>query len=313
MQEIVDDIDDEDMQAEGQAIVDGLVTPEGVLYLQVIMEELEFEYIEDDIDDPTLEDLTDDILGDIYELLNEIFNRTGWVGECILYINRTYNMWTAMKDALIPAVEISIYLGPILGWYNKTVTFHAGVLRNLYRSLKEWVTAPTPLRFLRLLKSVKQLFANAFVLYKFIQTEGWEEVIEVERQLIEALFNETEDFINWLGEEPWKDPILIRGSVTNYVGEVTITCDGEETIVEDDYYEVYYQTENEWPTWWIHQCQVTAEDDEQAISKSPRAFSGGNATIDFDFSEDDDNSVHVEQSNPAVQGEAMSGTIFNRV
>src|SRR4030042_3351221 len=53
----------------------------------------------------------------------------------------------------------------------------------------------------------------------------------VTNQEIKAYFNQVQAYFDWLDAEPWKDPILIRGSVKTIMGDawvdVTVTCKGQ--------------------------------------------------------------------------------------
>ena len=122
-------------------------------------------------------------------------------------------------------------------------------------------------------------------------------LVFINNQEIRNYFTQIQDYFDWLDAEPWKDPILIKGSIKTLMGrawtDLTVTCKGQTTEIgdngeflfsvnptpdEDSYPEFEY--------YGVHNCQITVtKDDGTVLKQTPSilsySFSGGEISWPF--------------------------------
>ena len=122
-------------------------------------------------------------------------------------------------------------------------------------------------------------------------------LVFINNQEIRNYFTQIQDYFDWLDAEPWKDPILIKGSIKTLMGgawtDLTVTCKGQTTEIgdngeflfsvnptpdEDSYPEFEY--------YGVHNCQITVtKDNDTVLKQTPSilsySFSGGEISWQF--------------------------------
>jgi len=113
---------------------------------------------------------------------------------------------------------------------------------------------------------------------------------------IESYLTEIQDFIGWLDENPWEDPIKVSGGVTlNFLlpfEGATITCLGQSDMTDSngrfEFYVDPYPREDSFPPnklYGMHNCEVTVSKDGEVLKQSPKllsyVFSGGEISWEF--------------------------------
>jgi len=122
-------------------------------------------------------------------------------------------------------------------------------------------------------------------------------LVIIHNQEIKNYFTQLQDYFDWLDAEPWKDPILINGSIKTLMGEawtdLTITCKGQTTKTngngEFSFYVNPTPDENSFPEfeyYGVHNCQITVtKDDGTVLKQTPTilsySFSGGEISWPF--------------------------------
>jgi len=109
-------------------------------------------------------------------------------------------------------------------------------------------------------------------------------------------------FSQWLGSEPWLEPVHINGTVAGCTETETteVYCEKDSStrisVIGNGYFDgLDFITEDETPDWGLHKCVTTASNSKGTITLGNSgtkiekilavgAFSGGNLTLSFDFS-----------------------------
>ena len=116
-----------------------------------------------------------------------------------------------------------------------------------------------------------------------------------EIQILQNYLIDTRDYIEWLDNEPWEDPILVSGTVRlNFLRlpGATVICRGQNTTT-DDYGRFSFSVDpapssdsfppNEY--YGMHNCQITVEKNGKVLKQTPKilsyVFSAGK--IDWSF------------------------------
>jgi hypothetical protein len=118
----------------------------------------------------------------------------------------------------------------------------------------------------------------------------------INNQEIKSYFTQLQAYFNWLDAEPWKDLILISGSVKTFMGEawidVTVTCKGQTAETDSNgefsFYVDPMPDEDSFPEfeyYGMHNCQITVTKGDEVLKQTPiilsYVFSGGE--IDWPF------------------------------
>lgn len=118
----------------------------------------------------------------------------------------------------------------------------------------------------------------------------------INNQEIKNYFTELQAYFDWLDTEPWKDQILISGSVKTFLGEawndVNITCKGKTAQTDTNGNFSFYvdpmpdeDSIPEFEYYGMHNCQITVSKGDKILKETPiilsYAFSGGE--IDWPF------------------------------
>jgi len=146
-----------------------------------------------------------------------------------------------------------------------------------------------------------QQFLETLLTFTQDFSEDFSEMITTIRQLVQdfiALYNylgDILDFIGWLGEEHWNDPIMVTGIVNKNLGPLagaTVTCRGETSTtnsngefsfnVNSDPAEDTIPS-NQW--YGMHNCQITITEDGELLKETPKllsyVFAGGQINWNF--------------------------------
>jgi hypothetical protein len=142
-------------------------------------------------------------------------------------------------------------------------------------------------------------------------------------------------FYNWLGSEPWLESVHINGTIAGLTEaqllgiETLVYCEKDPTtrvtVDENGYFEgLDFVTENENPNWGLHKCVTTTSNSIGTITLGNHigsgslaqnilevgAFSGGNLTLNFDFSGQGNSypGGYVVQTQPAQQTKTQTTT-----
>lgn len=120
---------------------------------------------------------------------------------------------------------------------------------------------------------------------------------------IDNYLNSINDFIHWLIDKPWDEPIIIDGNVTGleegdkYNVEVSVPGDTVWTDINGDYEGLEYNViNNEFIFWGLHEFNIEAKanEGEQQVTVQQYAFSSGRFNRTIDFSENGTGGVVVE-------------------
>jgi hypothetical protein len=122
-------------------------------------------------------------------------------------------------------------------------------------------------------------------------------LVIIHNQEIRTYFTQLQDYFNWLDAEPWKDPILINGSIKTLMGEawtdITVTCKGQTTGIDNNGEFSFYVNptpdEDSYPEfeyYGVHNCQITVTKDDGTVLKQTSSilsysFSGGEISWPF--------------------------------
>jgi hypothetical protein len=220
----------------------------------------------------------------IIKIIEFIKDRLGWIYDLFdKSISLFYNSITLLVNTVKP-------LGLLI-----TVSFVAvinGILaapKAFYEALKE-LFQPEGDNFIDILVTFSDNFAAN--LSKLID----DVLILINNQEIKDYFTQLQVYFNWLDAEPWKDPILINGSVKTIMGDVwvdvIITCKGQTTEIDTNGEFTFYvdpmPDEDSFPEfeyYGMHNCQITVAKGDKVLKETPTilsyAFSGGEINWPF--------------------------------
>ena len=187
---------------------------------------------------------------------------------------------------------ITIYYDAIT-LYNE-ITEGAQVFQDWYQSISNFRSAwqnfiNEPLNFdniYNLLTSAINLLQDTIDVLEYLSSQ---ELIDAMGFLIEDI----QEFVTFLQNDPWNEPITIYGSVTGVDDTVTISVKSDSVTTTDEY-NLSYTTADAALSWFVHRCQITAEYKDKSFTKNRFAFSMGK--IEFNINEEDFNAISKEKT-----------------
>jgi len=193
-----------------------------------------------------------------------ILDRLGWIYLTLEQVITIYN------DALDLYYEITEGTQVVENWFQSVTN-----LRSSWQTFKQ-----NPFNFnniKNLLTAAINLIQATIDLIEYISSED----------LIDALntfLADVQGFVSFLQSNPWNEPIIIYGIVTNVDEPVTISVKSDtETTTEN--YDLTYTTSDSSLSWFVHKCVITAEYKDKKITENRFAFSMG--TIEYNIDEED--------------------------
>jgi hypothetical protein len=106
--------------------------------------------------------------------------------------------------------------------------------------------------------------------------------------------DQVQAFRDFLNNDPWLQPILIKGNITGFDDNVTISVKSE-SITSPGYYELNYNTNDTIIPWFVHKCVITATYKDKTSSKNRYAFSMGIIEEDYVPSDFNSKSKQIEK------------------
>jgi len=193
-----------------------------------------------------------------------ILDRLGWIYLTI------ENVMTLYNDALALYAEITQGSQVVQNWYQGVLN-----LRDSWQAFKQ-----DPLNFnniKNLLTAAVNLIQATIALIDYVSSQD----------LIDSLntfIADVQNFVAFLQSNPWTEPIIIYGNVTNVDEPVTVSVksDSETTT---GYYDLTYTTSDSTLSWFVHKCQITAEYKGKKFTETRYALSMGK--IEFDIDKED--------------------------
>jgi len=220
----------------------------------------------------------------IIKIVEFIKDRLGWIYDLF---NKSILLF---YDSITLLVDVVKPLGLLI-----TVAFVSvinGILaapKAFYEALKE-LFQPEGDDFIDTLVTFSDNFAsNVSELIDYV-------LIFINNQEIKNYFNQVQAYFDWLDAEPWKDPILISGSVKTLMGEawvdVIVTCKGQTAITDSNGEFSFFvdptPDEDSFPEfeyYGMHLCQITVAKGDEVLKQTPTilsyAFSGGEINWPF--------------------------------
>jgi len=239
-----------------------------------------------------------------------------------------YNYWGITEEGFIEnlfgslLIKIIEYIKDRLGWFydlfDKSISlFYGGI--TLFVDIIKPMSITIAILFVAVVNkilsapgiftdAIKELFQQEYNNFTLTITDFIDQfsgnlinlidaiISFIENPDIKAYFTELQLFIQWLDEEHWKDPIIVRGSVTWLLGiplaNVTVSCRGQSIVTDanGDFSFLVDSTPNEdsFPKnqyYGMHNCQITISNNNEVLKQTPKilsySFSGGK--IDWPF------------------------------
>ena len=253
-EELIND-EEENYRIQLQSILNDVKEKNGELDLNTIEEKLQGAMANAEAGMP----LTDT---DSWDWITE---RLGWLYLTSEQVLALYNSGTTLFTTFSGKTAV------LLGWYNSVTAF-----------FENWKTfKDNPSNF----QAIIDLINAAGALVTFTTTIIYD-LLDGEQELVNALNdfkNQTQAFVEFMGNDPWLQPIEIYGLVEGIEDEATISCK-TNSIDTDGEYELMVPTENEEMPWWIHECSITASYNSKIKNQISYSFSMGKIEANFDFS-----------------------------
>jgi hypothetical protein len=239
-----------------------------------------------------------------------------------------YNYWGVTEEGFIEnllgslLIKIIEFIKDRLGWFydlfnNSISLFYGGI--TLFVDIIKPMSITIAILFVAVVNkilsapkiftdAIKELFQQEYDNFTLTITEFIDQfsgnlinlidtiISFIENPDIEAYFTELQLFIQWLDEEHWKDPIIIRGSITWLIGiplaNVTVNCRGQSSVTDvNGYFSFLVDStpdEDSFPKnqyYGMHNCQITISNNNEILKQTPKilsySFSGGK--IDWPF------------------------------
>lgn len=193
-----------------------------------------------------------------------VLDRLGWIYITLEHVLTIYNDAMALYNEITKGSQV------VQNWYQSVLN-----LRDAWQIFKQ-----NPVNF----NNIKNLLTAAIdLLYATI------ELVEyvTSQELVDSLntfITDVQAFITFLQNNPWNEPIIVYGTVTNVDEPVTISVKSDtETTIED--YDLTYITSDSSLSWFVHKCVITSEYKDKKITENRFAFSMG--TIEYNVDEED--------------------------
>lgn len=197
---------------------------------------------------------------------------------------------------------IPIVMENISSTLNSRITWAEGLWKSVKVGMREFIQSffyfkreVRPFKaFVKLIRNTFRFTISVGALFLYTNNTEIKEWGKDLSQSIKNLINSWYDFINWLAQRPWLDPINIHGNVKGLdpdkLGGVRVYCKSGEVYTNSDgsFKWLNYSTKDEGYPFFIHECIVTAvtnDSNEKTVGglSQTGTFSGGflNLTIDF--------------------------------
>lgn len=280
--DIVNEIISKDLEVNLVALADAL---ELYGYQPIPQEKLTFDITRDELDQ---------LLGEYWGVVDGVF---------------TKNLFGDLINKIIDLIRDR------LGWMYQLFTDGISLFKEGVLLIIDFIQLPIAvivafIAVVNQILAVPQLLANLIKLLfslkfsEFINTildflhefgQDLASMIEAVKQLLSGLIelvdylSEIQAFITWLADEPWKDPILVTGTVKKNMiplANATITCRGQTTSTDGNgrfsfYVDSTPANDSIPPGQWygMHNCVITVSKNGEVLKESPKllsyAFSGG--------------------------------------
>jgi len=202
-----------------------------------------------------------------------ILDRLGWIYITLEKVITIYN------DAMALYGEITQGSQVVQNWYQGVLGF-----RESWQNFKQ-----NPLNFNNITNLLTAAINLLYATIDLIEYVSSQDLIDA----LNSLMADVQDFITFLQNNPWEEPITIYGIVTNVDEPVTITVFSDTATTNSDYNLIYTTSDSSLP-WFVHKCEISAEYKDKTITENRYAFSMGK--IEFNIDEEDFNAKFKEKN-----------------